>query len=77
MKVYDEIIDFLVEKTQTNELLLFKPSEESKKRVRELLFSEKDGKISATEKAELDDFMKLEHLMRLAKARAKKYAQAG
>ncbi len=77
MKVYDEIIDFFVRKSTPDELLLFKPSEESQLRVRELLYLERENKITATEKAELDDFLKLEHLMRLTKARARKYAQAG
>lgn len=77
MKVYDEFIDFFATNAKTAELLFFKPSEESYKRVRQLIELEKNDKISPQEKAELDDFMKLEHLMRLTKARARKYAQAG
>ncbi len=77
MKVYDEFIDFFATNAKTEELLFFKPSEESYKRVRQLIELEKNDEISPQEKAELDDFMKLEHLMRLTKARARKYAQAG
>jgi hypothetical protein len=77
MKVYDEIIDFFASKSSTNELLDFKPSPTAMRRVRELISLEKESKITESEKVELDDFMKLEHLMRLTKARARKYAQAG
>jgi hypothetical protein len=41
-------------------------------RVSDLLEKERESRISAEEKAELDDYLLLEHLMRLAKARARK-----
>jgi hypothetical protein len=44
---------------------------ETKARVESLIEKEKNERLSANEKAELDDFLQLEHLMRLVKARAR------
>ncbi|MCU0347732.1 MAG: hypothetical protein MUC59_12400 [Saprospiraceae bacterium] len=42
----------------------------------ELLFKEKEGPISPEEKLELDDYLLLEHILRLAKVRARKFLKA-
>ncbi len=76
MKAYEEIIDFLASGTTPRGISLFKASESTKLRVRELLHLEKEGVATSSEKTELDDYLRLEHLMRLTKARAKKYAQS-
>lgn len=41
-----------------------------------LLEKERGGKITAEEKKELDYFLMLEHIMRLAKAKARKLLNA-
>ena len=71
MKAYEEIVDFLASGTTPRGISLFKASESTKQRVRELLHLEKEGVATASEKTELDDYLRLEHLMRLTKARAK------
>ena len=76
MKAYEEIVDFLASGTTPRGISLFKASESTKQRVRELLHLEKQGIANSAEKTELDDYLRLEHLMRLTKARAKKYAQS-
>jgi hypothetical protein len=76
MKAYEEIVDFLASGTTPSGISLFKASESTKQRVRELLHLEKQGIATSAEKTELDDYLRLEHLMRLTKARAKKYAQS-
>jgi len=50
-----------------------RPSEKAKKRVATLLRKEKTSSLSVEEKSELDHYLQLEHLMRLAKARARRY----
>jgi hypothetical protein len=40
----------------------------------ELLQRQKTGELLPQEEAELDDYLQLEHLMRLIKARARRYA---
>jgi hypothetical protein len=44
-----------------------------KERVAELIHQEKSIGLSAEEKSELDHYLQLEHLMRLAKARARQH----
>ena len=51
----------------------FQPSAQAKARVADLLQREKTSDLSSEEKAELDHYMQLEHLMRLAKARARQH----
>ena len=67
---YDEIIDFLAAGSTPKALIEFQPSEASKERVGDLIFREKNTGLTIDEKAELDQYMTLEHLLRLAKARA-------
>jgi hypothetical protein len=72
-RVYEEIIDFIAAGTSPDSVMRFQPSALVKERVEELIFREKNEVISAEEKAELDLYMQLEHIMRLAKAKARKY----
>jgi hypothetical protein len=67
-KAYEEIVDLLA---LSPHLLEFQPSEQSKARVWELVGQEKSGTLTPDEKAELDQYGQLEHLLRLAKARAR------
>lgn len=67
---YDEIIDFLAAGITPKELIEFQPSEVAKERVSDLIFREKNAGLTLDEKAELEQYMTLEHLLRLAKARA-------
>ena len=68
MKAYEEIVNFLASGTTPRGLVLFKASPETKERVRELLQAEKLGIATASEKLELDDYLRLEHFARLIKA---------
>lgn len=72
-KVYDEIIDFIAAGASPAEVVAFKPSEQMQARVSDLLDREKGEGLSPEEKAELDHYLILEHIMRLAKAKARKY----
>ncbi len=69
-RAYEEIIDFIAAGTTPESLLNFQPSEVVKERVTALIFREKTSNLSTDEKAELDHYLMLEHLIRLAKARA-------
>ena len=73
-RAYEEVIDFIVTQTARNSLLAFHPSERAQKRVMKLIQKEKETGLSEDEKSELDHYMQLEHLMRLAKARARRHA---
>lgn len=65
---YEEIIKFIAGGTTPQSLIDFQPSEEVKERVLDLIFREKNETLSLDEKSELDHYMLLEHLLRLAKA---------
>lgn len=70
-RVYEEIIDFIANGSSTDEVAQFQPSEVARNRVAELLARQKAAVLSAEESAELEHYLELEHLMRLAKARAR------
>jgi len=75
-KVYDEVIEFLASSSPPN-VIAFRPSEEAKARVADLIFREKSKGLSEDEKSELDHYLQIEQLMRLAKARAHHYLANG
>jgi hypothetical protein len=66
----DEILDFLVEQIPARSLVSFKASEETRQRVWTLIAKEKESGLLPEEKVELDDYLKLEHLVVLAKTKA-------
>jgi hypothetical protein len=72
-KAYDEVIEFIAAGSSPQNVIAFRPSEEAKARVTDLIFREKTEGLSAEEKSELDHYLQIEHLMRLAKARAHHY----
>jgi hypothetical protein len=71
IRAYDEIVDFIAGGTTPNSVAEFEPSQATKDRVADLIHKEKTAGLTADEAAELDHFMQLEHLMRLARARAR------
>ncbi len=71
MSAYEEIVDFIAAGPSTGEVASFQASAGLKARVAELLELEKSGTATKADKAELDHYLELEHLMRLAKARAR------
>ena len=52
-------------------LIAYQPSEEAKKRVEELIRREKNEGLAPEETSELNHYMELEHILTLAKARAR------
>lgn len=72
-KASEEVASFIAE-TDPAKVLAFRPSTETKERVSELIEREKTDGISLDEKYELDHYMQLEHLMRMAKIFARKYS---
>ena len=73
MKANEEVIEFIAAGTTPDRVVSFRPSTATKERVANLIGREKTAGLSVEEKSELDHCMQLEHLMRLAKARAHRY----
>jgi hypothetical protein len=69
MPATEEIINLLA---QAPNVLDFKPSEEARNRVWELVAREKEGTLTEEEQNELEHYAQVEHLMRLVKAQARK-----
>jgi hypothetical protein len=68
---YDEFVDFLASGTTPQSLVDFRPSDAAKTKVAELIHRQKTTSLSADETAELNCYLQLEHIVRLAKARAR------
>ncbi len=68
--VFEELVDFLVEENPER-FANFQTTEKVRERVWELVRREKNEGLTAKEKAELDTYGQLEHLMRLTKAKAR------
>ncbi len=73
LRAYEEVIEFIAAGTSPQNVVAFRPSEGAKERVTDLIHREKTDSLSPDEKSELDHYLQLEHLMRLAKARARLY----
>ena len=67
---YLEIIDFIAG-NNPEAVAAFHPSAETQQRLDDLVERQKTEDLSAEEKAELDHFLELEHILRMAKARAR------
>jgi hypothetical protein len=73
---YEEIVDFIAAGTTPQGVVDFRPSEETKARVADLIHRQKTIGLSPDETAELNDYLQMEHVMRLAKARARQHLLA-
>jgi hypothetical protein len=72
-KSYEEIVDLFARGASSAEVLAFRPSVETQKRVRDLLERNAADELTEEEATELERFGELEHLMQLIKARAQEY----
>jgi len=67
-----KIIELLASQPTPEQVLAIRPSPEFQARVSELLGRNKEGELSRQEETELERYLTLEHLVRLAKAHAYK-----
>ena len=72
-KVYEEVVDFIAAGSNPASVVAFRPSEAARARVSDLVSQEKAKGLNAEETAELEHYLQMEHLMRLAKARARQF----
>ena len=70
-------MDFLAGGTTPQGVIDFRPSEATRARVADLIHRQKTTSLSADETAELNHYLQIEHLMRLARARARQRLGAG
>jgi hypothetical protein len=70
LPVYEELITFLIEENPER-FANFQLTDKVRERVWDLVHREKTEGLSAKEKSELDMYAQLEHILRLAKAKAR------
>ena len=68
---YDEMVDFIAGGNTPQSVIDFRPSPETKAYVADLIRRQKADSLSEDETSELNHFLQIEHVMRLAKARAR------
>ena len=68
--VYQEVLDFLIQRPTPEEIITFKVSPQAQTRLQALLEKNGFATLSPMELAELDIYEQLEHMMILLKARA-------
>lgn len=74
---YLEMIEFIAAGTTSEGVAHLRPSTQAQRRVTELIEREKEFGLPPAEKAELDHFLELEHILRMAKARARQILARG
>jgi hypothetical protein len=68
--LYLEMIDFIASGTTPEAVVQYRPSAQAQQRLEELLAAAEDGQLTPEQQAELNHFLELEHILRMAKARA-------
>jgi hypothetical protein len=67
----DEITDFLASSPAPHEIVAFKPSEALERRALDLLQRNRENHLTTEERAEMEEFMRMDHFMTLLKAKAR------
>lgn len=75
VRAYEEIIEFIAAGTSPNSVIAYQPSQRAKDRVADLISREKIDGLTPDEKTDLDHYLQIEHIMRLAKARAYRHVR--
>ena len=70
-RAYEELVDFIAAGASPRDVVAYQPSEAARARVADLIEQEKTTGLSPEEIVELEHYLQLEHVMRLAKARAR------
>lgn len=68
---YEEVLDFLLSAPSLAQVIALHSSESAQQRLRYLLEANRNGMLTAEERAELEISLNVEHLVRLLKIRAR------
>jgi hypothetical protein len=69
--LFTEIIDFLASTPTPEAILAFKPSDRLEQRLSDLLEQNRQETLTAEERGELDEFLRMNHFMNMLKIRAR------
>jgi hypothetical protein len=71
-EVYRYILEFLASNPSPEAILHFKPTPQMQERISELLEKNRTGQLTRAESAELDEYERIEHCIRMLKIQASK-----
>ncbi len=71
MILLNEITDFLASNPTPEEITTFTPSEGLQNRALELLRYNRENQLTPEQRAEMEDFMRMEHFMTILKAKSR------
>ena len=75
--LFAEVIDFLASTPTPEQIVAFKPSDQLEQRLSYLLEQNRQDVLTAEERNELDEFLRMNHFMNMLKIRARqKLAEA-
>lgn len=66
-----EVVDFLASQPTLEQIIAFKPSDRSEDRLSELLSLNRQGTLAENDRAELDQYLWVNHLMNMLKIRVR------
>ena len=69
--LFDEVIDFLASAPRAEQIIALEPSEALKERSHYLLERNRQDTLTTEERAELDEFTRLNHFVNMLKIRAR------
>ncbi|MCC7447721.1 MAG: hypothetical protein IT324_09905 [Anaerolineae bacterium] len=69
--LFDEVIDFLASAPTVEQIIAFQPSDTLKQRSHELLERNRNDLLTAEERTELDDLLRMNHFVNMLKIRAR------
>ncbi|WP_341732844.1 hypothetical protein [Microcoleus sp. EPA2] len=72
-QAYSEIVEFFAAGTTPESIINFQLSEEAKEHIADLIYAHNNEGLTREDKIELDNFLVVEHLLRLIKAVARKH----
>jgi hypothetical protein len=68
--IYDEFVEFITSSPSLEAIAEFRLSEAAEQRISDLLRREREEHLSTLEAEELNEALRIEHIMRMAKIRA-------
>lgn len=70
--LFDDILDFLVSGPSPQAIIAYKPPAHLDQRLQDLMEKHSRDEVSPDERAELDEFLRMSHLLNRLKVRARK-----
>ena len=71
INIFEEVVDFITSAPKTEQIIAYKPSASMQQHLEELLYKKQNDQLSDDDRHELEQYLLIEHLMRMAKLRAK------